>query len=185
MRIISGRVRGLVLQAPAGKGTRPTLQRVKENVFNILAHNLLPQGFAGLRVLDLFAGSGQLGLEAYSRGAASVTAVENDAEALKALRHNVHRAKAEAAYTVVDAPAAMFVRTCVTGFDVVFCDPPYQYAAAALRLIETLPAAGLLYIESDAGAEAPRPHGLDPVDERVYGKSRCSFFDAAGGAASG
>lgn len=126
MRIIAGKYRSRVLEAPAGLGTRPTSDRLRETLFNVLAPRI-----AGAAFLDLYAGSGAVGLEAASRDAGRVVCVERAPAALKALRANVERldAAAELAVQAVSV-AAWLKRTpgAERGFDVVFLDPPYDAA---------------------------------------------------------
>ena len=121
MRIITGLARGAKLQAPAGETTRPTAERTKEAVFSMLG-----EGVVARRVLDLFAGSGQMGLEALSRGAATAVLVDADKAALSAIRANVAHTKLEGA-EVIAADALRYIKS-YTGapFHLVFLDPPYD-----------------------------------------------------------
>src|SRR3954465_7399669 len=124
MRIVAGRWGGRTLHAPRGRSTRPTSDRVREALFSILGP------LDGARVLDLFAGSGALGLEALSRGAAAATFVERERLALRALRDNVADLGADA--EVVAADARVFLRAARergAQYDLVFLDPPYRAAA--------------------------------------------------------
>lgn len=122
MRIITGRARGAKLQAPAGETTRPTAERTKEAVFSMLQGN-----FEGRRVLDLFAGSGQMGLEALSRGAAKAVLVDRDKAALSAIRANVAHTKLTEGAEVVALDAMGYLKTCAAvPFHLVFLDPPYD-----------------------------------------------------------
>ena len=148
LRIIGGRHRGRRLRFPAGVEIRPTPDRVRETLFNWLQPRI-----AGARVLDLFAGSGALGLEALSRGAAHVTCVENDrraAAAIEALVREWH----EDALTVEAADAMVWLRRVPRAlpFDIVFLDPPYDAgllssAAASLVAGELLAADARIYVE--------------------------------------
>jgi 16S rRNA (guanine966-N2)-methyltransferase len=147
IRIIGGRLRNSRLDVPELPGLRPTPERVRETLFNWLAPVL-----AGTRALDLCAGTGALGIEALSRGAASVRFVERDARAAQALRNNLARLKAvEGTVTVADAVA--FLATAPTPFDLVFLDPPFAadlWSTLAQRL-ETdgwLAAQAWVYVES-------------------------------------
>ena len=134
MRIIAGKWRGRPLIAPPGDATRPTADRVREALFSMLTSRL--GSFDDLRVADVFAGTGALGLEALSRGAAHVTFVETDAEALKALRVNIAKLGAEAATTIVPHPAQAVARAAP--HDVVLLDPPYGEGLALPALARLL-----------------------------------------------
>ena len=122
MRIITGLARSAKLQAPAGETTRPTAERTKEAVFSMLGERVV-----GRRVLDLFAGSGQMGLEALSRGAATAVLVDADKAALSAIRANVAHTKLSEGAEVVAADALRYIKS-YTGapFHLVFLDPPYD-----------------------------------------------------------
>src|SRR3954467_15650634 len=134
MRIISGQWRGRRLVAPAGNATRPTSDRVREALFSILG------ALDGERVLDLFAGSGALGLEALSRGAASATFVERAPAALRVLRDNVADLGASAEVVAADARAHLrAARAQGAQYDLVFLDPPYRTAATFGRELELQP----------------------------------------------
>ena len=145
MRIIAGEFRGRTIKAPKGEGTRPTTDRVRESVMS--AVNSARGGFDGAVVLDAFAGSGALGLEALSRGAAAAHFYERDGVALRALCDNVRtlglptqRARIHRADVLKDAP--VYVRPA---FDVVFFDPPYAFGAAdVLGMAAALNTAGAL-----------------------------------------
>ncbi|HKW38765.1 MAG TPA: 16S rRNA (guanine(966)-N(2))-methyltransferase RsmD [Burkholderiales bacterium] len=153
VRIIGGRWRSRILQFPEATDLRPTPDRVRETLFNWLGQDL-----SGMACLDLFAGSGALGFEALSRGAAAAVMVEKDAAALRALRENAQKLGA-ANLTVVRGDALEFARETRSRFDVVFVDPPYRLAiqAAALALVRGLLAPhGRVYVES-ASAHAPEP----------------------------
>lgn len=166
MRIIAGQFRGRRLTTPPGNDTRPTADRVRESLFSILGP--LP----GARVLDLFAGSGALGLEALSRGAATATFVERAPAALKAIRANL--AALEATARVHDRDVVAFVRDASQAggpYDLVFLDPPYRDAAGlgpALDLTALLADGGRAVSESDRREPLTLP-GLAVTDERRYG----------------
>jgi len=151
VRIIGGVWRSRVLKFPDVANLRPTPDRVRETLFNWLGRNL-----AGAACLDLFAGSGALGFEALSRGAASVVMVETNPAALRALRENATKLGAENV-TFVRGDALEFARGERSRFDVVFVDPPYRLGlqAAALGLVAGLLAEdGRVYVESDAVIES-------------------------------
>lgn len=133
MRIISGIHRGRRLRAPTGEAVRPTPDRVRESVFNILG-----QMMDGLAFLDLYAGTGAMGLEAASRGAAPVVLVERDPDACDAIRANISHLGCEDAVTLLCAEVGECLGELVgagTGFDVVFADPPYSEPADAMEAL--------------------------------------------------
>ena len=153
VRIIGGLWRSRLIEFPDAADLRPTPDRVRETLFNWLGQDL-----AGMACLDLFAGSGALGFEALSRGAASVVMVEKHPAALRALRDNAQKLGA-ANLTVVRGDALEFARGARSRFDVVFVDPPYRLGmqATALDLLRGLLAeGGRVYLEGDAAFEAPR-----------------------------
>ena len=179
MRIIAGEWRGRPLAAPAGQGTRPTADRTRETLFAMLASRL--GGFEGLRVADLYAGSGALGLEALSRGAAHATFVENDPRALAAIRANLLAFKAEYRADVRPLSAAKLVPT--QPFDLVFADPPYgarsgDLAVEAVRAAGWLAPGGWLAIETEARA-AVDPGGWAIEAERRVGRTRLTLIRAS------
>ena len=175
MRVVAGRYRGRRLQAPRGTSVRPTGDRVREALFSILGD------IEGLRVLDLFAGSGALGIEALSRGAASATLVENDRAALAALRANVDPLPGASA-DVVRADALAWLGGRRGPYDLVFLDPPYSSARKlAEPLSQALPAAlspnALIVSESDK--RDPLLLAFPLEDERTYGNTRIAFHRAS------
>lgn len=131
MRIIAGEWRGRKLRAPEGETTRPTADRTRETLFSMLASRL--GSFDGLAVADLFAGSGALGLEALSRGAASAIFVEQDAAALRALRANIAALRAQPRCEV-RACSVMTLGPAKRPVDLLLLDPPYETGAAAVAL---------------------------------------------------
>ncbi len=167
MRIIAGRWRGRRIAAPPGRDTRPTTDRVREAWMSALQPTL-----PDANVLDLFAGSGALGLEALSRGAAHATFVERSGAALRALRANVERLGAAAQATVVRADALAYVRALEPrAFDVALADPPYGrgYAQALARTFGERPFADALWIE----------HGADDVPPALPGARTRRYGDTA------
>ncbi len=191
MRVVGGEWRGRRLTAPPGTATRPTSDRVREAVFDVLAPLLAgpadewPAGgpFAGLAVLDLFAGSGALGIEALSRGAASCTFVEPAPAALHALRENLVRVGADAGSARVrpdDYRRALKADAAEARlYNLVFVDAPYAlYAtiepelAALVRAV--LAPQGLIVVETSKGQAVHLP--LDQRSSKVYGDTRITFL---------
>jgi 16S rRNA (guanine966-N2)-methyltransferase len=173
VRIVAGEWRGRRIKAPAGDRVRPTADRVREAWMSIVQHRL-----PGATVLDLFAGSGALGLEALSRGAASAVFVEIAPESLRVLRANIEALGAAEASTVRRADALRFAESLPPhAFDLAFADPPYGHGAAA-RLAElwhAMPFARLLGVEHRAGEAMPAGG-----DSRRYGGTVITFYDSAG-----
>lgn len=169
MRVIGGDLRGRRLSAPSGTAVRPTSDRVREAIFDILFSQ---GGVEGAHVVDLFAGTGALGIEALSRGAASATFVEWDPTALAAIRSNlasVGLADAEQSgdTTLIRADAETWVATTASRYDLALVDPPYQFAGWD-SLVRRLPAE-LAILES--GVEIGAPDGWVIVKSRRYGST--------------
>lgn len=132
MRIITGKARGVKLVTLEGNMTRPTAERTKEAMFSMIQFDI-----EGRRVLDLFAGSGQLGLEALSRGAAEAVMVDQSKEAIKIIHQNVEKTKLSEGAVVICAEFAEFLRSRRGGkpFDIIFLDPPYSMRAVSAAII--------------------------------------------------
>lgn len=149
-RIIAGSAQGVQLRAPAGERTRPTTDRVREALFSTLASwahgadSPPREQLAGLRVLDLFAGSGAIGLEAASRGAAEVVCVEQHKATAELIRRNIAAAKLDARVRVQPVSVTTYLGGQPHGFDVVFADPPYALPAAEVDHVLQLLTAGWL-----------------------------------------
>jgi 16S rRNA (guanine966-N2)-methyltransferase len=175
VRIVAGSFRGRRLQAPAGRATRPTADRVREALFSILGP------LDGVRVLDLFAGSGALGIEALSRGAAAAVFVDSDPRAVAAIRRNLEAVGLDSRVHRRDAIA--YLREPRDGpFELVFLDPPYSSALElAGPLSERLPAVLTedARIVSESDKRNPLELTLPRVDERVYGDTRIAIHRAA------
>lgn len=137
MRIIAGRFRGRTIEAPKGRGTRPTTDRVRESLFNWLVHHD-DIDLENARIADLFAGTGALGLEALSRGAQFATFVEKDRAALAALRQNITSLKVEDETQILAMDATRLPKA-MKPYDIIFLDPPYgsPFGAAALHSART------------------------------------------------
>lgn len=180
MRIVAGRFRGRPLAAPSDAGTRPTSDRVREAVFNILAHGIADFDVTGARVIDLFAGTGALGLEALSRGASFCLFVEEDAEARALIRRNVEAFGLTGATKIFRRDAtALGEAGNRGGFALAFLDPPYgkglaQQALRALADGWLLPG-GVAVIEERAGLPLELPHGFTEIDSRTYGDTQVLF----------
>jgi 16S rRNA (guanine966-N2)-methyltransferase len=183
MRIVGGSHRGRRLAAPPGEAVRPTSDRAREALFNILSHGELAKDgipFADAAVLDAFAGTGAFGLEALSRGAAEAVFIENDRGALIALRRNIGLLGEEARTRVVSGDATRPPRA-PSACAVVFLDPPYKsgLAAAALAALAKggwLTPDALAMVEIGAREALEPPDGFTLLDERVYGAARLIFL---------
>jgi len=177
MRVIAGRLGGRRLVAPQGQGTRPTSDRVREALFSALAD------VHDARVLDLYAGTGALGIEALSRGAASVTFVESARSALSALRDNLATLELAASTTVVAQPVARATLGLVGPFDLVLADPPYAAVAevpgaiAALRARGALARGGRIVVEHASRDAAPALAGATARPSRTYGDTMVTIYD--------
>ncbi|MCA9543413.1 MAG: 16S rRNA (guanine(966)-N(2))-methyltransferase RsmD [Myxococcales bacterium] len=175
-RIIAGKFRGARLLAPPGDTTRPTADRVRESLFNVLQHRVhWPQA----QVLDLFAGAGTLGCEALSRGAVAARFVERDRQALAALRKNV--ARFGPAATVHAQGVEQFLAQAPAPHDLIFLDPPYAAEAEAPTLTALvrrgwLAAEGLVCVEHPADRTVTPPAGLAVVQTRRYGATAVTLF---------
>ncbi len=185
MRIVGGKFKGHGLSGPKGQATRPTSDRVREAIFNILAHGIEDFGIEGARVLDLFAGTGALGLEALSRGARFCQFVDESAEARGVIRRNADALgvigqckiwRRDATRLGPAAPQA--------GFDLVFADPPYNKGLGSKTLTSLVEGGWLnphaiVVLEEAEGAEIARPDGLTEIDRRIYGDTQVLFARAA------
>lgn len=181
MRIVSGKYRGKRLVAPDGDGTRPTTDRVRESLFNILNHGDFEIDHA--RVLDIFAGTGALGLEALSRGAAYALFVENDAAARGTIRQNVENLGAQGITQLLRRDATKLgprISAQGSAFNLVFLDPPYGKGLGKQALASALEGG---WIADDATLvfecgqdENPMPDGFKLIDERTYGGIKICFF---------
>lgn len=173
MRIIAGRWRGHAIAAPPGAGTRPTSDRIREAWMSVLQNDI-----PGATVLDLFAGSGALGLEALSRGAARVTFVELAAAPLMALQANVEKLGADDEVEIVRADAHKYAAALAPGaFDIALADPPYG-REDAMRMVQAFarrPFARLLCIEHRARTTLP---ALPAARSRRYGDTALTFIPA-------
>jgi 16S rRNA (guanine966-N2)-methyltransferase len=171
MRIIAGTRKGHTIQAPPGRDTRPTSDRVRENVFNILGP------IDDAVVLDLYAGSGAMGLEALSRGAAQAVFVERDPEALRAIEKNLDKLRLRGTVLRQDAVAVLAGEN--RKYDLVFVDPPYDmYPDLEPQLARYLPPVlsdnAVVVVETDARVEPSLP--LEQRTSRKYGAARVTVY---------
>jgi 16S rRNA (guanine(966)-N(2))-methyltransferase RsmD len=178
VRIIAGRLKGRRLDAPAWPGLRPTSDKLRETLFNVLQHEI-----AGARMLDLFAGTGAVGIEALSRGAAHVTFVERDRRACRLLEENLRRCGVGEGYTIERADALAFLVRCPAAFDLVFVDPPYaepDLEAIVHAGIATVTDGGVLVLEHASRRVAPEPAvaggGIAPFRVLKSGDSALAFY---------
>lgn len=183
MRIVGGRFKGRAIAAPEGRDTRPTGDRAREAIFNILAHAPWSAGIEGRRVLDLFAGSGALGLEAMSRGAAFALFVETEAAARGTIRDNIEALGLFGATRIHRRDATdLGLKPAGLGdpFDLVFLDPPYhkglgEKALARLREGGWISDDALIVFEC-ASDETPDVSVFTVLDERAYGAAKVLFL---------
>lgn len=171
MRVISGLRRGLKLKAPEGLGTRPTTDRVKESLFNLIQFY-----FPSDKVLDLFAGSGALGIEALSRGASHCIFVDAERSAISLVQENLRSARFQDQATVLQQTAETFLSSTKETFSVIFLDPPYNkgYLAPVLNLIQErqiLQNDGIIVVETERGGEPVPQAGFSVKKSVAYGKT--------------
>jgi 16S rRNA (guanine966-N2)-methyltransferase len=189
MRIVGGQLKGRAIRAPEGRNTRPTSDRARESIFNVLAHAAWAPPLEGARVIDAFAGSGALGLEAMSRGAAFCLFVETDSSARGRIRDNIEafqlfgstRIHRRSATDLGAKPAGLGA-----AFDLVFMDPPYAYSLVPQALDQLVRGAwivpeALVVAETSANEPAPAASGWETLDEREYGAARISFLRQSSG----
>jgi 16S rRNA (guanine(966)-N(2))-methyltransferase RsmD len=172
MRIIAGSRKGHTIHAPKGLDTRPTSDRVRENVFNILGP------VDGATVLDLYAGSGAMGLEALSRGAAQAVFVDDDRDAVRAIERNLDKLRLRG--TVLCRDAIAVLATEKRKYDLVLVDPPYDmFSDLQPQLARYLPGVlgddGVVVLETDARVEPELP--LDVRTSRKYGQTRVTVYE--------
>ena len=147
MRVISGKARGVTLKTPAGMATRPTADRVKEAIFSIIQFDL-----PGASVLDLFGGTGQLGIEALSRGAKSAVFIDERDDACKLIKENLKRTKLESQGQIIRSDYSAYLKSASQKFDIIFLDPPYAevFLENSLNLItqiDILQSGGIIVTE--------------------------------------
>lgn len=185
MRVISGKARGTKLSSIESLLTRPTLDRVKESLFNIIQNNL-----KGAVVLDLFAGSGQLGIEALSRGADKAYLCDINRDAVKMIKQNLEKTKLKDKAVVINEDYKKALRTLNTNekFDIIFIDPPYKEDIAVDSIIDIIHESrlkenGIMIIETDEIErdlrEINKIENIKIIDQRKYGRASLIFIKEA------
>ena len=177
MRVITGKARGIQLKTPDGLTTRPTADRVKEALFSIIQFDI-----PGAKVLDLFGGTGQLGIEALSRGAKTAVFVDAGEPACKLIRENLRRTKLEADAKVVRSDYLEYLKRCRETFDIIFLDPPYaevflENSLNCIGEIDILQSGGIIVTErplgKDLNVELP---GFVRSKDYKYGKTLLAIY---------
>ena len=177
MRVITGKARGVALKTPEGQTTRPTSDRVKEALFSVINFDI-----PGMHVLDLFGGTGQLGIEALSRGANSCVFVDAGDAACKLIRENLKRTKLEGQAKVVRSDYLSYLRTCNEKFGIIFLDPPYaevflENALNCITEIDILQSGGIIVAERPLGKELLLDFpGYSRSKDYKYGKTLITIF---------
>lgn len=176
MRVITGTARGTNLKAPDGLLTRPTADKVKQALFNIIQYEIAGD------VLDLFAGSGQLGIEALSRGARHAVFVDERADAISVIRENLRRTHLEDRAKIVRGDYLTYLSRCKKSFRLIFLDPPYaeKYLENAIKRIseiDILAEGGIIITERPLGKSLEEQFtGLERSKDYVYGKTVITLF---------
>ena len=177
MRVITGKARGIQLKTPEGMLTRPTADRVKEALFSIINFDL-----PGAAVLDLFGGTGQLGIEALSRGANSAVFVDQREDACKIIRENLRRTKLEAQGRVVRSDYLDYLRRTREKFDIILLDPPYaevflENALKCITEIDILQTGGIIVAERPVDKELPFEfEGYTRSKDYKYGRTLLTIY---------
>ena len=177
MRVITGKARGIQLKTPDGMQTRPTADRVKEALFSIINFDV-----PGAKVLDLFGGTGQLGIEALSRGAESAVFVDAREDSCKIIRENLRRTKLEQQSKVIRSDYLDYLRRCKDRFDIILLDPPYAeaYLENALKCIteiDILQTDGIIVTERPLGKDLPFEYdGLSRSKDYKYGNTLLTLY---------
>lgn len=180
MRVITGKARGVQLKTPEGMTTRPTADRVKEALFSIIQFEI-----PGARVLDLFGGTGQLGIEALSRGARSAVFVDAGEPACRLIRENLKRTRLEGEGKVVRSDYLEYLSRCSEQFDIIFLDPPYaevflENALKRITEIDILQSGGIIVAERPLGKELPWDfEGYTRTKDYKYGKTLLTIYRKA------
>lgn len=180
MRVITGKARGVQLKTPEGMQTRPTTDRVKEALFSIIQFEI-----PGAKVLDLFGGTGQLGIEALSRGAKCATFVDAGEAPCKLIRENLKRTRLEGDARVVRSDYLAYLSGCREQFDIIFLDPPYaevflENALKRITEIDILHSNGIIVTERPQGKELPWEYkGYTRSKDHKYGKTLITIYRKA------
>ena len=178
MRVITGKARGVQLKTPDGLQTRPTTDRVKEALFSIIQFEI-----PGARVLDLFGGTGQLGIEALSRDAKSATFVDAREESCRLIRENLKRTRLEG--KVIRGDYLEYLKRCKETFDIIFLDPPYaevflENALKCITEIDILQSGGIIVAERPVGKELPWEFaGFTRSRDYKYGNTLLTIYRKA------
>ena len=177
MRVITGKARGVQLKTPDGMTTRPTSDRVKEACFSIIQFDI-----PGARVLDLFGGTGQLGIEALSRGAKQAVFVDAGEPACRLIRENLKRTKLESDGQVIKSDYLAYLKRCRDKFDIIFLDPPYaevflENALNCIAEIDILQTGGIIVTERPLGKDLPwNPEGFERSKDYKYGNTLITIY---------
>ena len=177
MRVITGKARGVNLKTPEGLTTRPTADRVKEALFSVINFDI-----PGADVLDLFGGTGQLGIEALSRGAKTATFVDEGEKPYALMKENLRRTKLEQQGSVVRSDYLAFLHNCKKRFDIIFLDPPYaevflENALKCITEIDILRSGGIIICERPLDKELPWQYpGYSRSKDYKYGKTLITLY---------
>lgn len=180
MRVISGKCRGTKLIAPEGSNTRPTSDRIKETLFNIISFDL-----QGCQFLDLFSGSGGIGIESLSRGAQKVIMVEHNQDALACIYKNLEKTRLQDSanvYNIDVYTALQKIRQNNEKFDIIFMDPPYKMEGiakifACIKEYELLKETGYIILERATTNKSLQLEGYELIKEKTYKTTTLSFFE--------
>ena len=177
MRVISGKARGVALKTPDGMATRPTADRVKEALFSIIQFDL-----PGAKVLDLFGGTGQLGIEALSRGAKSAVFIDEREDACRLIKENLRRTKLAEQGSVVRSDYLSYLKNTQEKFDIILLDPPYAeiFLENSLKMIteiDILQSGGIIVTERPLGKDLPWSfNGYTRSKDYKYGKTLLALY---------
>jgi len=180
MRVITGKARGVQLKTPDGQQTRPTSDRVKEALFSIIQFEI-----AGAKILDLFGGTGQLGIEALSRGAQSAVFVDAREDACKLIRENLRRTRFEQNSKVFKCDDLAYLKQTSDKFQIIFLDPPYaeeflENALNCITEIDILQSGGIIVAERPVGKELPLTFsGYERSKDYKYGQTLLTVYRKA------